>query len=108
MRPRQFLAKITSVPLIDAMSYDSPLFHRAILKREAMEFNFPNFQSMLDTVVGSLATFAAEGNLLLQDQNLVPLREGMGGSEPNRFLKMHQAKVHVFSVSVLRRGTRAT
>ena len=40
-----------------------------------MEINLPNVQYILGTLVGCLVTLAAEGHLLLKDQNYEPLRK---------------------------------
>ena len=72
--------------------------------REAVEFNFPNVQYILDTLVGSLVTSEAKGNLLLQDENSEPLQKRrwkIASPIDSTLLNIHQANVHVFSDSVL-------
>ena len=58
--------------------------------REAMEFIFRNGQYTFDTLV-SLATFAAEGNLLLQNQNWEPLRKGLWNTVSNLLHRVEHA-----------------
>ena len=72
--------------------------------REAMEFNFPNVQYILDTLVGSLAIVPSEGNLLLLDQNSELFRKEKRLSILSQML---QARVSMFSDSVLCVGTHA-
>ena len=71
--------------------------------REATEFNFPNVQWLWDTFVGSLATSATEGNLLLQDHKDESLQQGRWKivSLIDFILsKIHSATAHVISASV--------
>ena len=74
-----------------------------------MEFNFPNAQYILDTFVGSLVAVAAESNILL-GQNHEPLHKGrwkVVSPIDSILSKIHQARVHVSSDSVLCVGTQA-
>ena len=77
--PRILRRKHTLKHCGEIRNFASSLVHRGAKKisvSAAMAYTFPNGQYILDTVVGSLMTSAAEGNLLRQDQNYEPLRKG--------------------------------
>ena len=63
---------------------DSPIFYRAAeehLNEGSDGVQLPVVPYVLDTFVGSLATFAAKGNVLLQDENVELLRNKVAHSE---------------------------
>ena len=64
--------------------HSSIALQKNISLREAIEFNFPNVQYILYNLVGSLATLAAAGNLLLQENNFEPLRKQVEKSWSHR------------------------
>ena len=97
----------------EVRNYDSPLviaLQENLSVREVMKFNFPNVQRVLDALVGSLSTSAAEGNLFLQDQNCEPIRKVRWkyvSPSTSSCQQIHQEPVHVCSDSVLCVGTHA-
>ena len=77
---------------------------------DALEFNFPNFQHILYALVGSLVTLAAEGKILLQDQNVETLRTGtwtLVSPIDTILSNMHHATAHRLVQLSLLCGTHA-